>query len=221
MTGSRVGVVALAVVACVSPAGGPVAREPTPVRPAAGDEASPAAGELTVVGEGGAVPGDVRLAVLWGNDDAEPSIVVSPLATTPNSDGSLRIAALPSPPPPMITQTGDVGFALGYLIAYTDRDGDGALTIAPGKPWRWPEFRGGINRHTLVYASGPVRAGSKLYSVLGPHPGGLELAHVELTAQCEGDGCSGHDKMSFGPRPERLVLVLPAEPATYRFPNLD
>jgi hypothetical protein len=218
MTGPRASVVVLAMAACVSAAGGPV--EPAPVRPVAVNEPS-AAGELTVVGEGAAIPGDVRLAVLWGNDEADPWIVISPLAAAPGPDGSLRIAALPSPPPSMILQVGDVGVALGYLVAYTDLDGDGTLTIAQGKPWRWPEFRGGVNRHALVYASGPVREGTKAYSFIGPHPGGLELAHVELTAQCEGDGCRGHDKMFFGPRPATVTLVLPAEPASYRFPNLD
>lgn len=134
-------------------------------------------------------------------------------------DGSLRIAALPSPPQAMIMQAGEVGVALGYLMAYVDGDGDGTLTVAHDKPWRWPEFRGGIDR--LVYATGPVREGTMLYALVGAHPGGPQLVHVELTAQCEGDSCRGYDKMSLGARPDKLVLVLPAEPASYRFPNLD
>lgn len=202
--------VALAMMGCA--ATGPVEREPA-------KEAGP--GELVVVGEGAAIPEDVRLAVLWGNEDAEPPIVVTPLATTARGDGSLTIAGLPAPPPAMIMRARDVEVALGYLVAYTDRNGDGTLTIAQDKPWRWPEFRGGINRHALVYASAPVREGSEVYQMIGAHPGGLELAHVELTAQCDADACSGHDEMSFGPRPATMTVVLPAEPASYRFPNLD
>lgn len=191
--------------------------------PASPAQPEPATGdELVVVAEGGAaIPAEVRLGVMWGNEKAKPPIVVSPLSTTAGPAGALRLAALPAPPEAMLLREGEVGLAIGYLVAFQDGDGDGTLTPAAGKPWRWPEFRGGVNRYVVVYATAPVREGTRLHRFVGAHPGGLELMHVELTATCEGDGCVGHDEMSLGPRPQRLTLVLPADPASYRFPNVD
>lgn len=210
--------VVVALTSCLAPTGGPAGAE-EPERAQA--EEPPAAGEIVVVVEGGApIPAGLRLAVMWGNDDVDPPIVVSPIATT-TAAGGLRIAGLPEPPAAMLLRDGELGVAVGYIVAYQDRDGDGTLTPAADKPWRWPEFRGGVNRHVPVYASGPVREGTRAYQWIGAHPGGLELMQVELTAKCDGDACSGHDKLSHGTRPTTLTLVLPDEPASFRFPNLD
>jgi hypothetical protein len=180
-----------------------------------------AEGIALVVADGVAIPPGLLIGVLWTNEDAEPPFAVSPITTITGADGALRIFELPSPPPPMLRRVDDVEFALGLVVAFNDNNGDGALTPAPTKPWRWPEFRGGINEHALVYTSGEISEGSRLHRRFGALPGGLQVVQVALTAVCEGDGCAGHDQVSLAPRPRQMTLVLPKDPAGYRFPNLD
>ena len=203
----------------------PLTRAPSPA--VAPEPATPTApprepeGVELVVADGRTIPPGLLLGVLWGNEDAEPQIEVSPLATTTRADGSLQIVELPKPPPAMLRRVDGVDFAIGLIIAFHDDNGDGTFTPAPVKPWRWPEFRGGVQEHALVYTSGPILAGMRLHRRVGELPGGLHVMQVGLTAVCKGDGCAGHDEMSLDPRPRRMTLVLPTVPGDYRFPNLD
>lgn len=196
---------------------------PASSRPASqpGPRAGEADGIVLVVADGAAIPAGLLLGAMWITEDADPPFVVTPIVTTTGADGALRMVELPSPPASMLLRVEGVEFALGLVVAFNDNNGDGTLTPAPAKPWRWPEFRGGINEHALVYTSGPIGEGSRLHRRFGALPGGLQVVQVALTAVCEGDGCAGHDRVTLAPRPRQMTLVLPKNPADYRFPNLD
>lgn len=194
---------------------------PAPVVARREAPAAEAGGISLVVADGRAIPPALLLGVLWIREAADPPLAVSPIVTTTDADGALRISELPGPPAAMIEEVEGVGFALGLVIAFHDDNGDGTFTRVPAKPWNWPEFRGGVNEHALVYTSAPVREGTRLHRVVGALPGGLHVMRVALTAKCAGDACAGHDALSLDAQPRRMTLVLPPNPGEYRFPNLD